>query len=121
MQEQVNAQRVKLGEEGNKVLETAPEPIDRPGRAKVLYEKVYCARGRMENSHQGHEALHTLRPHLLPPLGGQFRSIAAATGGQEKAPQSALGGDRIAHELALYGGGHCAPEINLGADPLVGR
>jgi hypothetical protein len=49
VQEQVNAQRVKLGEEGNKVLETAPEPIDRPGRAKVLYEKVYCARGRMEN------------------------------------------------------------------------
>ena len=47
-----------------------------PGTAKVLYEKVYCARGRMDNmsgkrSRNGHEALYPLGPDLLPSLGGQ--------------------------------------------------
>jgi len=39
---------------------------------------------------------------------------------KKKPPSAISGGIRIAHELALYGGGHCAPEINLGADPLGG-
>lgn len=42
-----------------------------PGTAKVLYEKIYCARGRMENMIKEHEALRALGPHLLPSLGGQ--------------------------------------------------
>jgi Transposase DDE domain group 1 len=60
--------RVEASEQGSDVRFIV---TNLPGPAKVLYEKVYCARGRMENSHQGHEALHALRPHLLPPLGGQ--------------------------------------------------
>ena len=33
--------------------------------------KRSIARAGAWRSHQGHEALHPLRPHLLPPLGGQ--------------------------------------------------
>jgi hypothetical protein len=39
------------------------------GRAKGLYEKLYRARGKMEKHDQGLEALHQIRPHLLPSLG----------------------------------------------------
>ena len=60
--------RVEASEQGSDIRFIV---TNLPGRAKVLYEKVYCARGRMENLDQGHEALHPLRPHLLPPLGGQ--------------------------------------------------
>ena len=42
-----------------------------PGAAKVLYDKVYCARGRMENMIKEHEALYPLGPDLLPPLGSK--------------------------------------------------
>ncbi|VAW12802.1 hypothetical protein MNBD_ALPHA09-2277, partial [hydrothermal vent metagenome] len=42
-----------------------------PGRAKHLYGRVYCARGRMENLIKEREALHQVRPHLLSSLGGQ--------------------------------------------------
>ena len=42
-----------------------------PGRAKHLYEKVYCARGKMENLIKEPQALHQVRPHLLSPRGGK--------------------------------------------------
>ncbi|MCP5082105.1 MAG: hypothetical protein GY948_10455 [Alphaproteobacteria bacterium] len=53
------------------------------GRSKHLYEKVYCARGKMENpllghagmpcqaADQGTQTLHQVRPHFLSSLGGQ--------------------------------------------------
>ncbi len=41
------------------------------GRAKTLYEKVYCARGAHGEPDQGPEALHALRQDRLPPLAGQ--------------------------------------------------
>src|SRR6266487_1381859 len=41
----------------------------RPGKSP-LRKGLLRARAHGE-SHQGHEALHALRPHLLPPLGGQ--------------------------------------------------
>ena len=50
--------RVEASEQGSDIRFIV---TNLPGRAKVLYEKVYCARGRMENSHQGHEALHRKR------------------------------------------------------------
>ncbi len=53
-------------------------------KAKHLYEKVYCARGRMENlpfhrlkvndcrvTDQGAQALSAIRPNLMPSLGGE--------------------------------------------------
>ena len=41
------------------------------GTAKVLYEKVYCARGKMENMIKEHKLYTQVRPHVVPPLGGQ--------------------------------------------------
>ncbi len=49
-----------------------------PGRAKLLYEKVYCA-PRPDGKHdQGAQALHQIRPHLMSPMGGQPVSVVPA-------------------------------------------
>ena len=42
-----------------------------PGSGKILYGRVYCARGKMENLIKEREALHQIRPLLLSPLGSQ--------------------------------------------------
>lgn len=52
---------------------------------------------------------------------GPRHALSLRHRGQEKAPSALPGGIRIAHELALYGGGHCAPEINLGVGRWTAR
>ena len=69
-----------------------------PGRAKLLYERVYCARGRMERHDQGAQALHQIRPHLVSPMGSQpvpavpahRRLLAAASVAPDRAPPLAV-------------------------------
>ena len=70
-----------------------------PGTARVLYEKIYCARGRMENMiKEGAQALHQVRPHLVPSLGSQpvpafpphRRLLAAASAPPGHAPEIAV-------------------------------
>ncbi len=73
-----------------------------PGRAKALYEKVYCARGRMENMIKEHK-LHTKSDRstytlTLSPLGSQpvpalpacRRLLVAASASPGRAPPLAL-------------------------------
>src|SRR5437764_6550865 len=52
-----------------------------PGRAKVPLRKGLLRTRAHGESHQGHEALHALRPHLLPPLGGQSVPPVPSHGG----------------------------------------
>ena len=70
-----------------------------PGRSKLLYGRVYCARGRMENMIKDkHKALHQVRPHLVPSLGSQpvppvpaqRRLLAAASAPPGRAPPLAV-------------------------------
>ena len=69
-----------------------------PGRAKLLYERVYCARGRDGKHDQGAQALHQIRPHLVSPMGSQpvpavpahRRLLAAASVVPDRAPPLAV-------------------------------
>ena len=69
-----------------------------PGRAKLLYERVYCARGRMENMIKEHKLYTQIRPHLVSPMGSQpvpavpahHRLLAAASVAPDRAPPLAV-------------------------------
>ena len=79
-----------------------------PGRAKVLYEKIYCARGRMENMIKDHKlytrsdrstytlTLPSLGSQPVPPLPAQRRLLAAAPIAPGSTPAFTLAhGDRL--------------------------
>lgn len=46
-----------------------------PGRARVLYEKIYCARGRMENMIKDSSPLPVASPHPDHDPGGKSRQM----------------------------------------------
>jgi DDE family transposase len=70
--------RVEASEQGSDIRFIVTN-LPRPGKS-ALRKGLLRARAHGE-SHQGHEALHPLRPHLLPPLGGQSVPPVPSHGG----------------------------------------
>ena len=103
-----------------------------PGRSKLLYEKIYCAR-RPDGKHdQRAQALHQVRPHLVPPLGSQpvpavpaqRRLLVAASTPPGRAPEIAVAqGDlrnaapRLPQDRRAYRGAQ-VPRAHCPADRL---